>query len=122
MVSQTVEGLPEGEQRQHPPPQYIATEDTCDDATNVGSAQDKFLLHPDDPHNFLKLCTALRILVCRRLTTEDIDHAEDIIREYCKELILVGLLPTFLVCYLIYVEHSSIVMDCHASYRLSTDF
>ena len=107
MVSQTVEGLPEGEQHQHLPPQYIATEDTCDDAMNIGSAQDKFLLHPDDPHNFLKLCAALHILVRHRLTTKDIDHAEDLICEYCKELILVWPLPTFLVRYLIYVKHSS---------------
>jgi len=71
--------------------------DARDDATPSDSAQDKFSLHPDDPHNFLKLCSALRILIRRRLTSRDIDHAEVLIREYCTELIHVRLLLSTLV-------------------------
>lgn len=48
---------------------------------------DKFLLHPEDPANFLKLCAALRVLVRRRLTDLDIDTADRFLRDYCTELI-----------------------------------
>lgn len=44
-------------------------------------------LHPDDPDNFVKLSTALRLLLSRELLEEDIDAADDLLREYCTELI-----------------------------------
>ena len=60
-----------------------------DDLIDAAITQDKFLLHPDDPSNFLKLCAAIRILLRRRLTDSDIDCADRLIREYCTELISV---------------------------------
>jgi hypothetical protein len=91
-VSQVVEGLPEGEQRALPPPTQISTAvSNEDDPIDAGDTQDKFLLHPDDPNNFLKLCAAIRILLRRRLTDSDIDHADRLIRQYCTELIQVCL-------------------------------
>jgi hypothetical protein len=44
-------------------------------------------LHPDDPDNFVKLCTALRILLARELDDADVEVADERIREYCTELI-----------------------------------
>jgi hypothetical protein len=89
-TSQVVEGLPEGEQRALPPPTQIATvladEDNPIDASET---QGKFLLHVDDPNNFLKLCAAIRILLRHQLTDANIDRAERLIREYCTELISV---------------------------------
>ena len=60
-----------------------------EDAIDAGVPQDKFLLHRSDPNNFLKLCAAIRILLRRRLTDPEIDHADRLIREYCTELISV---------------------------------
>ncbi|KAF8431526.1 hypothetical protein L210DRAFT_3415850, partial [Boletus edulis BED1] len=47
----------------------------------------KFALHPDNPANFLKICSALRILIQRRLTDHDVKNAKHLIEEYNKELI-----------------------------------
>ncbi|KAF8131089.1 hypothetical protein EV363DRAFT_1166042 [Boletus edulis] len=47
----------------------------------------KFALHLDDPANFLKICSALRILIQWRLTDHDVKNAEHLIEEYNKELI-----------------------------------
>lgn len=44
-------------------------------------------LHPDDPDNFVKSCTALRILLARELDDADVEVADELIREYCTELI-----------------------------------
>lgn len=66
---------------------------------NVSDDEDDDLpscLHPDDPENFLKLCRALRILVSRRVTDEEIDEADKLMREYCTELIEVSV---FLNCH-----------------------
>lgn len=50
-------------------------------------------LHPNDPGNFLKLCAALKILVSRRLITEEgLNEADELIRQYGLELIEVCLL------------------------------
>jgi hypothetical protein len=59
------------------------------DPIDAGITEDKFLLHSNDPSNFLKLCAAIRILLRRQFTDSDIDHAERLIREYCTELISV---------------------------------
>ncbi|KAF8130623.1 hypothetical protein EV363DRAFT_1296693 [Boletus edulis] len=48
----------------------------------------KFTLHPDDPANFLKLCSALWILLKYSLTDDNINIADDLLREYCTELIM----------------------------------
>lgn len=44
-------------------------------------------LHPDDPDNFVKLSTALRLLLSRELEEDDIETADELLREYCTELI-----------------------------------
>ena len=90
--SQVVEGIPEGKQCALPPPTQTSTvmvdkETLNDDGIN----QDKFLLHQDDPANFLKLCAAIRILLRCQLTDSHIDHADQLIREYCTKLISVRL-------------------------------
>jgi len=46
-------------------------------------------LHLDDPWNFLKLCSALCILIKQHITDSDIDQADHLVHEYCTELILV---------------------------------
>jgi hypothetical protein len=46
-------------------------------------------LHPDDPGNFLKLCQALRLLISRRITDQQINQADELLRSYCLELIKV---------------------------------
>ncbi|KAJ7852606.1 hypothetical protein B0H13DRAFT_2359401 [Mycena leptocephala] len=46
-----------------------------------------FNLHPDDPENFLKLSAVLSILQQDVLSESDINRADALIREYCKELI-----------------------------------
>jgi hypothetical protein len=90
-ASQTVDGIPEGEQRVPPPPQpSFAAPSANADFGEPGANQDKFALCPDDPANFLKICSALRILIRRRLTDPDIDRADALIREYCTELIPVS--------------------------------
>jgi hypothetical protein len=55
-------------------------------------------LHPDDPAHFLKLCTALKILVAREITDDQIEAAHHLLEAYCKELVPVGVcdvVPTF---------------------------
>lgn len=72
-TSQVVEGLPEGDQRALPPPNTthisIMTPNK-EDPVNAGINQDKFMLHPDDPRNFLKLCAAIHVLLHRHLTDD----------------------------------------------------
>ena len=60
-----------------------------EDAIDAGVPQDKFLLHRSNPNNFLKLCTTICILLHRQLTDPEIDHADQLIREYCIKLISV---------------------------------
>ena len=58
-----------------------------DNPIDSGNTQDKFLLHPDDPNNFLKLCSAICILLHCQFTDSDIDYADQLIQQYCTELI-----------------------------------
>jgi len=44
-------------------------------------------LHPDDPANFLMLSKALRILLARELTEEQIDEADKLLCKYCSDLV-----------------------------------
>ena len=90
MTSQTVEGLPEGGQRVPPPPANHATVDVAINIEEPDAAQDKFSLHLDDLGNFLRLSAALHLLVHCQLTDTHIDRAEQLIWEYCTELLLVS--------------------------------
>jgi hypothetical protein len=78
--------MAEGEVHQ-PPPQLNHPQDAGDGTENLDDL--KFSLHPDDPGNFLKLCSALRILVRRVICDTDINEADRLIREYNTELIKV---------------------------------
>jgi hypothetical protein len=60
-----------------------------EDHLTAGITQDRFQLNPNDPINFLKLCAAIRILLRRRFTDSEVDHADRLLREYCTELISV---------------------------------
>jgi hypothetical protein len=82
-----VEGLPEGVHRALPTPQDQQQENPDEDLINAGNSNNRFLMHPNDSYNFLKLCSALRILVRRRLVDSDIDFADRLLRKYCTELI-----------------------------------
>ncbi|KAJ2911765.1 hypothetical protein MD484_g8649, partial [Candolleomyces efflorescens] len=44
-------------------------------------------LHPDDPSNFMKLCLALRLLLARQISDQEIDEAGTLLSEYCSELV-----------------------------------
>lgn len=48
-------------------------------------------LHPDDPANFLKLGHALRLLLAKQITTNELGVAEQQLREYTSELVQVNL-------------------------------
>ncbi|KAG1729231.1 hypothetical protein EDD22DRAFT_853172 [Suillus occidentalis] len=76
--AQTVDNLPEA-------PGTVPASSSAnmeDDRT-----EDLSSLHPDDPANFLKLCTALWILIRRRISDDDINCADKLLREYNTELI-----------------------------------
>ena len=75
-----------------PPPQLHSMVSTQpdDDIPNTDPSEDKFSLHSDDPKNFLKLCSALRILVYRRLSNNGIEQADRLLHEYCSEIIPVS--------------------------------
>ncbi len=89
-MSQVIKGVPKGEQHVPPPPTQMSTMMANEeDQINASITQDKFQLHLDDPSNFLKLCTAIRILLHRQFTDFNVDHAERLIWEYCTELISV---------------------------------
>ena len=47
-------------------------------------------LHPDNPANFLKLCMALKLLVSRKITDDQIEQASQLLRSYCQEVVNVG--------------------------------
>ncbi|KAG1886831.1 uncharacterized protein F5891DRAFT_922731, partial [Suillus fuscotomentosus] len=72
-----------------PPPCLLPTSELLTEpaADAAGEEEAKFLLHPDDPANFLKLCAALRILSKRSLCDQDVSRAEQLIFEYTTELI-----------------------------------
>ena len=89
-TSQTVEGLPEGEQGVPPPPVNHAMLDVDDNIIELDASNDKFSLHLDNPANLLRLSAALRLLVHRRLTDSHIDHTEQLLCEYCTKLLPVS--------------------------------
>lgn len=63
--------------------QLTAEEEEARDNASPGN------LHVNDPGNFLKLCLALRLLLAKTITDEDIDKADTYIPQYCQELIVV---------------------------------
>ncbi|THH26684.1 hypothetical protein EUX98_g7505 [Antrodiella citrinella] len=58
-------------------------------ATNSGTSKEEqpYMMHPDDPANFLKLSQALRILTQHVLIDTDVQRAHVLLQEYCTELI-----------------------------------
>ncbi|KAJ6517961.1 hypothetical protein C8R47DRAFT_1062533 [Mycena vitilis] len=44
-------------------------------------------LHPDDPGNFCKLSSAVKLLLSHPITDQQIDTSEQLLRSYCLELI-----------------------------------
>jgi hypothetical protein len=56
---------------------------------SVEAVEPKFSLHPDDPKNFLKLSTALTLLVKKTITAEEVEKAQSLLCAYCVELIMV---------------------------------
>lgn len=83
-TSQTVDDLLEGQVRPPPPPPTAGPKSNRYDDAETDA---KFSLHPDDPGNFLKLCTALRIIIKQRISNEDLDKVDLLIRDYGNELI-----------------------------------
>jgi len=81
-----VEDLAEGEQLVLPAPEH-QVQAAPDEHNDEADQNDKFLLHPEDPTNFLKLCAALRVLVRHRITDSDIDTVDRLLRNYYTELI-----------------------------------
>lgn len=53
------------------------------------------LLHPRDISNFLKLSSALRILLSGKITEAQLVEADGLIREYCTELLEVSSIRYF---------------------------
>ncbi|KAG2066579.1 hypothetical protein BDR04DRAFT_1121104 [Suillus decipiens] len=61
-TEQNIKGLPEGQPQSEPPPTSNATAQFLNQEPDDGDSEptnNKFSLHPDDPANFLKLCSAL---------------------------------------------------------------
>ena len=91
VMSQMVEGLSKGAHRALPASQDQQWENADENLFNTGSSNNRFLMHSDDSHNFLKLCSMLRILMQKHLLNSNIDLANHLICEYCTELISVRL-------------------------------
>jgi hypothetical protein len=85
-----------------PPPQelYEAPGPYDEDALGTENVNTnlKFCLHPDDPANFLKLSTALIILTKTSITSEELVVADNLLREYCTELITVSTVLIVFAC------------------------
>ena len=58
-------------------------------------------LHPDDPANLLKLCTALKNLVARQITDDQIDTAQKLLEATARSLCLYVHACLFLHCHLL---------------------
>lgn len=67
-------------------------------------------LHPHDPGNFLKLCRAIRILVGRRITEGELQEADQLLREYCYELVKVCGSQSLLSFHCLFTKCSSMVL------------
>lgn len=49
-------------------------------------------LHPDDPANFMKLASVLRIFFAQEITRGEVEEGDRVLREYCIELMHVCLI------------------------------
>ncbi|KAG1907550.1 uncharacterized protein F5891DRAFT_974250 [Suillus fuscotomentosus] len=94
-TEQSVPDLPEGQPWSCPPPrestsstaQFLLQDPEYMDDIDPQADDLKFSLHPEDPANFLKLSAVLRILIKHQLSDEDLDEADQLIRDYCTELL-----------------------------------
>lgn len=68
----------------------LAEQEAVDNATPAN-------LHPDDPKNFLKLSSAVKILVGRIITEADLMKSDKLLREYTAELVDVSHFFAFVV-------------------------
>ena len=66
----------------------MATEEPSS-GVQVEGVETRCLLHPQDPLNFLKLCTALRLIIKNTTNDAEIDLADGLIWSYCTEVISV---------------------------------
>jgi len=57
---------------------------------NNNNTSGEYCLNPEDPANFLKLASALKLLLADALNDQDIDEGDRLIREYNTELITVS--------------------------------
>ena len=57
---------------------------------NDDNPSDEYCLNPEDTANFLKLASALKLLLADSLNDQDIDEGDRLIREYNTELITVS--------------------------------
>ena len=73
-----------------PPLVNYAMLDVDDNIIELDASKDKFSLHLDNLANFLRLSAVLQLLVCHQLTDSHIDCAEQLICEYCTELLPVS--------------------------------
>jgi hypothetical protein len=87
VTSQMVKSLPKGAHQALPAPQDQQQKNADKDLINASSSDDKFSMHPSNSYNFLKLCSALQILMQWHLVDSDIDLTDRLIYEYCMELI-----------------------------------
>lgn len=71
-------------------------------------------LHPDDPANFLKLGHALRLLLGKEITNEELGEAEQQLREYTSELVQVNLHLTHIL-----LNANMVLPSCTALTRLN---
>lgn len=77
-------GVTPARKRRKRPSQSTEVEDEVrDDATPSN-------LHPADPGNFLKLSSAIKILVSDTITEPELQSADKLSRDYCQELIAVS--------------------------------
>ena len=67
-----------------------AWSDDEDAEAGVDSNGPSSLLHPRDLGNFFKLCSALIKFLSHELTEDDLSEGDNLIREYCIELLEVG--------------------------------
>lgn len=60
-----------------------------DSEEEEGDARSPPNLHPDDPPNFCKLASGVKLLLAWPITDPQIDEAECLLRSYCPELVTV---------------------------------
>lgn len=56
-------------------------------------------LSDQDPGNFLKLCLAIQLLTSRRITEAELVEADNLLWQYCLELVEVNVSLSFSYCF-----------------------